>query len=115
MQHGIKDSAAKPAAGRSRKLSAVLALTLAVLLVFACTAAAFAKGADSSAPAGDTTTIGASQPTGAQDGSGQENSESQEGSGESEAELERRKEIYTIGAMITLGAIFVGLRERRRR
>ena len=114
-----------------------LALLLALLIVFSCAASAFAKSGD--APSGDTTTIGASpsgdtttigaSPSASQEGAGQASQEgaeqaSQEGagqesssddSGESDAELERRKEIYTIGAMITLGAILVGIREKRNR
>ena len=33
----------------------------------------------------------------------------------SQEEIEKRKEIYTIGAMIALGAIIVGIREKRNR
>ena len=104
-------------------LPRILALALAVLLVFAFAASAFAKGGDD-APAGDTTTIGADAPTGSDSENtgeqsasmdGSENSASQDGSGLSEEEIARRKEIYTIGAMITLGAILVGWRERQRR
>jgi hypothetical protein len=102
-----------------------LALLLALLIVFSCAASAFAKSGD--APSGDTTTIGASpsgdtttigaSPSTSQEGAGQASQEGaeQENSGESDAELERRKEIYTIGAMITLGAILVGIREKRNR
>ena len=95
-----------------------LALLLALLIVFSCAASAFAKSGD--APSGDTTTIGAS-PSASQEGAGQASQEgagqesSSDDSGESDAELERRKEIYTIGAMITLGAILVGIREKRNR
>ena len=103
-----------------------VSLLLAILLILVCSASAFAKsgndgllvaaekGSESSVPAGDTTTIGASEPTG-EDTTGQENSASQNGAEEPDPELERRKEIYTIGAMITLGAIFVGIREKNRR
>ena len=126
-------SAAKSACMLRGLAPKVLTLALAIFLIFACAAAAFAKspdglmsaalgkGAESTASAGDTTNTGASNgagsttTTGASDGSAQENSASQDGSEEPDPELERRKEIYSIGALITLGAIFVGFRERRRR
>ena len=114
-----------------RMLPKILALALAVLLVFACAVSAFAKsgdgllaasekGSESTAPAGDTTTIGASEPTGAPDGTGEqsatmdgsENSNSEDG-GQTDPETERRKEIYTFMTLIALGAIIVGIREKR--
>ena len=131
MRMGIGNNADKRCAGADRRAfgmlrrlgTKVLALALALLLVFACAATAFAKSADglltaaekgseSTAPAGDTTTIGASEPTG-QDTTGQENSASQDGSEEPDPELARRKEIYTFMTLIALGAIIVGIREKR--
>ncbi|MBR3301054.1 MAG: hypothetical protein IKI73_00110 [Firmicutes bacterium] len=115
----------------------VLALVLAVLLIFACAATAFAKSGDSvvtfakssgtylaKSGDGDTatesiTTIGADAPTGAPDCTGQsatmdgsENSNSEDG-GQTDPETERRKEIYTFMTLIALGAIIVGIREKR--
>ena len=115
---------------RRRLAPKILALALAMLLIFACAATAFAKsgdgllaasekGSESTAPAGDTTTIGADAPTGAPDGTGQsatmdgsENSNSENG-GQTDPETERRKEIYTFMTLIALGAIIVGIREKR--
>ena len=115
----------------------VLALVLAVLLVFACAVSAFAKSGDgvvtfaknggtylAKSGDGDTatepiTTIGADAPTEAPDGTGQsatmdgsENSNSEDG-GQTDPETERRKEIYTFMTLIALGAIIVGIREKR--
>ena len=115
----------------------VLALVLAVLLVFACAVSAFAKTGDgvvtfaknggtylAKSGDGDTatepiTTIGADAPTEAPDGTGQsatmdgsENSNSEDG-GQTDPETERRKEIYTFMTLIALGAIIVGIREKR--
>ena len=116
---------------RRRLAPKILALALAMLLIFTCAATAFAKsgdgllaasekGSESTAPAGDTTTIGADAPTGAPDGTGQsatmdgsENSNSEDGSEEPDPELARRKEIYTFMTLIALGAIIVGIREKR--
>ena len=115
---------------RRRLAPKILALALAMLLIFTCAATAFAKsgdgllaasekGSESTAPAGDTTTIGADAPTGAPDGTGQsatmdgsENSNSENG-GQTDPETERRKEIYTFMTLIALGAIIVGIREKR--
>ena len=95
----------------------ILAALLALMLAFA--PAAFAEPGSltlTSAPGssqdssgsgtGSTTTTGT---TGAS-----ENTASAE-EGESEEELERRKEIYTMVALITLGAILVGIRDKKRR
>ena len=112
-----------------RKLPRMLALALAVLLVFACGASAFAKSSDvylAKSGEGDTvtepvTTIGADSPagndsanTGEQSASadGSENSNSEDGQ-EADPEIERRKEIYTFMTLIALGAIIVGIREKR--
>ena len=115
---------------RRRLAPKILALALAMLLIFTCAATAFAKsgdgllaasekGSESTAPAGDTTTIGADAPTGAPDGTGQsatmdgsENSSSENG-GQTDPETERRKEIYTFMTLIALGAIIVGIREKK--
>lgn len=112
-----------------RALPRILALALAVMLVFACAASAFAKSGDvylAKSGEGDTatepvTTIGADVPTGndsANSGEqsattdGGENSNSEDGS-ETDPETERRKEIYTFMTLIALGAIIVGIREKR--
>ena len=103
---------------RKYGLPRLTALILALLLVFACTAAAFAKEGDApGTDPGDTTTIGASEPTGASDGGSASQSYSAEDSdtAEDDAELEKRKEIYTFMTLIALGAIIVGIREKRRR
>lgn len=108
-------------------LPRVLALALAVLLVFACAASAFAKSDDDAAKAksGDTvtepiTTIGADSPAGSDSASTGEQSATMDGSentntedGETDPEVERRKEIYTFMTLIALGAIIVGIREKK--
>ena len=122
-----------------RMLPKILALALAVLLVLACAVSAFAKSGDgvvSFAKSGDTylaksgdgdtatepvTTIGADSPagnstenTGEQSATmdGSENSNSEDG-GQTDPETERRKEIYTFMTLIALGAIIVGIREKK--
>ena len=101
--------------------SKILALALAVLLVFACAVSAFAKSGDGDKPAGDTTTIGADSPTGSNAENtgeqsatmnGSENSNSEDDR-QTDPENERRKEIYTFMTLIALGAIIVGIREKR--
>ena len=71
----------------------LIALLLAAALVLSSAAFAFANDA----PAADS-------------GSSEESSREL-----SPEEYEKRKEIYTIGAMVALGAIIVGLREKRNR
>jgi hypothetical protein len=116
----------------------ILALALALLLVFACAASAFAKSGDAATVTpssdiataaksgdGDTvtepiTTIGADSPTGSDSASTGEQSATMDGSentntedGETDPEVERRKEIYTFMTLIALGAIIVGIREKK--
>ena len=97
----------------------VLALVLAMLLIFACAATAFAKSGDGDTSTEPITTTGADAPTGAPDCTGQsatmdgsENSNSEDG-GQTDPETERRKEIYTFMTLVALGAIIVGIREKR--
>ncbi|MBQ6670956.1 MAG: hypothetical protein IJM80_04940 [Firmicutes bacterium] len=80
-------------AGLIRRL---LALLLAAALVLGCAAFAFAGDA----------------PAAGSDGA-QQSEEPAEGT--SQQDRERKVELYTIGAMVTLGAIVVGLREKRNR
>ena len=108
-----------------RALPRILALILALLLIFACAASAFAKdGKSSDAPAGDTTTTGTSESTGdtttigasAPTGESSSGESSSQSDGEiSDEERERRKEVYTIAALVAVGAIIVGMRDKRRR
>ncbi|MBR3302308.1 MAG: hypothetical protein IKI73_06570 [Firmicutes bacterium] len=122
-----------------RMLPKILALALAVLLVFACAVSAFAKSGDgvvtfaksggtylAKSGDGDTatepvTTIGADSPagnstenTGEQSATmdGSDNGNSEDG-GQTDPETERRKEIYTFMTLIALGAIIVGIREKK--
>ena len=101
----------------------VLALVLAVLLVFACAVSAFAKTGDgvvtfaknggtylAKSGDGDTATEPITGQSATMDGS--ENSNSEDG-GQTDPETERRKEIYTFMTLIALGAIIVGIREKR--
>ena len=101
-------------------LPRVLALALAVLLVFACAASAFAKSGDGDTVTEPITTIGADSPTGSDSASTGEQSATMDGSentntedGETDPEIERRKEIYTFMTLIALGAIIVGIREKK--
>jgi hypothetical protein len=120
-------------------LPKILALALAVLLVFACAVSAFAKSGDgfvtfakssgtylAKSGDGDTstepvTTIGADSPTGSSTENTGEQSATMDGSdngnsedgGQTDPETERRKEIYTFMTLIALGAIIVGIREKK--
>lgn len=78
-------------------LRRLLALLLAAVLIIGSAAFAFA---------GDTLTTGA-------DGSGESSEESSDGI--DQETRERRVELYTIGAMITLGAMYLGIRDKRNR
>lgn len=95
----------------------ILAALLALMLAFAPTAfaepgslaltSAPGSSQDSSGSgSGSTTTTGTT-------GASENTAPAEEG--ESEEELERRKEIYTMVALITLGAILVGIRDKKRR
>ena len=122
-----------------RMLPRILALALAVLLVFACAVSAFAKSGDgvvtfvkgggtylAKSGDGDTatepvTTIGADSPAGSSTENTGEQSATMDGSdngnsedgGQTDPETERRKEIYTFMTLIALGAIIVGIREKK--
>jgi hypothetical protein len=125
---GIGNNVDKRRAGADRRAfgmlrrlgTKVLALALALLLVFACAATAFAKSGSGDTATEPITTIGADAPTGAPDGTGEqsattdgsENGNSEDG-GQTDPETERRKEIYTFMTLIALGAIIVGIREKR--
>ena len=74
----------------------LLALLLAAALVLGCASLAFAN--DAPAAGSD---------------SAQQSEEPAEGT--SQQDRERKVELYTIGAMITLGAMFIGLRDKRNR
>lgn len=74
----------------------LLALLLAAALVLGCASLAFANDA----------------PAAGSDGA-QQSEEPAEGT--SQQDRERKVELYTIGAMITLGAMFIGLRDKRNR
>ena len=104
-----------------RMLPKILALALAVLLVFACAVSAFAKSGDGDTATEPVTTIGADSPagnstenTGEQSATmdGSDNGNSEDG-GQTDPETERRKEIYTFMTLIALGAIIVGIREKK--
>ena len=104
-----------------RMLPKILALALAVLLVFACAVSAFAKSGDGDKATEPVTTIGADSPTGSNTENTGEQSATMDGSdngnsedgGQTDPETERRKEIYTFMTLIALGAIIVGIREKR--
>ena len=120
MRRGYKNAAGRAAAAVRRMLPRVLALALAVLLVFACAASAFAKSGDGDTVTEPITTIGADSPTGSDSASTGEQSATMDGSentntedGETDPEVERRKEIYTFMTLIGLGAIIVGIREKK--
>ena len=95
------------------------ALLLALLLALALPALAFAEGGDAPVllSAGDGAPSDTQEPiptVGAQPESGQTGSDPADASaGLSEEELARRKEIYTMVALITVGAIIVGIRNKR--
>ena len=75
----------------------LLVLLLATALIIGSAAFAFAN---------DTLTTGA-------DGSGETTEEGSDGI--DQETRERRVELYTIGAMITLGAMYLGIRDKRNR
>ena len=75
-------------------------LLLAMLLSLSPVSAAFAEGGD-----GTMHTMESAEDSGERDAT----------SDLSEEELARRKEIYTMVALITMGAIIVGIREKRGR
>ena len=74
----------------------ILALLLAAALVLGCASLAFANDAPA---AGSDSTQQSEEPADAAD----------------QQDRERKVELYTIGAMITLGAMFIGLRDKRNR
>ena len=74
----------------------LLALLLAAALVLGCASLAFANDAPAA-------------------GSGSTQQSEEPAEGPSQQDRERKVELYTIGAMVTLGAIVVGLRDKRNR
>ena len=74
----------------------LLALILAAALVLGCAAFAFANDAPAT-------------------GSGDAQQSEEPADAADQQERERKVELYTIGAMIPLGAMFIGLRDKRNR
>jgi Spy/CpxP family protein refolding chaperone len=85
-------------------LRKLLAFILALALVFAFTALAFAQGSTT-----------ASQGTAASDGQQSESSDSGQDSSQDQQAVSQKTELYTIMGLIAMGAMYVGIREKNRR
>ena len=79
-------------------LRKLIALVLALALVFAFTALAFAQGS-----------------TAASDGQQSESSDSDQDSSQDKQAVSQKTELYTIMGLIAMGAMYVGIREKNRR
>ena len=96
---------------KHRTFRRVLSVILALLLVLAFTASAFAQGSTTTTGSSSTTTTGSSESSSAGEGqSGSEGSSEQD-----EQALAQKRELFTIMGLITVGAIIVGLRDKNRR